>query len=153
MNFNRIFLHSGTKLSWCLSILPQILRENRGIVSVRPYAKVLDELYRLEAMSADLLSDDNEPVRKKGKYLRQRLSGTDRLDPRESKWYKKYILDPSGNARDPTHQTGIEFRRRFRVPWSVFNDMCVEASQHPHFADHHPGKMNAIGEECHPIVR
>jgi len=132
INRQKVILRSGSGFASCLNLLQnnkhnyyqiigQILRENRGIVPTRPYAKLLDELFRLEALSADLLSDDNEPVRKRGKFQRRQTSEKERSDPRETKWYKKYVLDSSGNARDPTSHTGIEFRRRFRVPWSVFN--------------------------------
>ena len=124
----------------------QSLDSNRVFIPVR--AKLLDDLFRFEAWAdSDEDGDENGQPGQAHRPRKFRLYTPmhERVDPRKQKWYIRYVLDAAQHARDPNHQVGIEFRRRFRVPWSVFNDMCHEARTHPHFDGHQPGQRDALG--------
>ena len=45
---------------------------------------------------------------------------------RQSTWYKEYVLNVSGKSFTTDSRKAIKFRRRFRLPFSSFNDLMAD---------------------------
>ena len=45
---------------------------------------------------------------------------------RQSTWYKEYVLNVSGKLFTTDSRKAIKFRRRFRLPFSSFNDLMAD---------------------------
>jgi len=62
----------------------------------------------------------------------------DRKDPADSQWYRDYVgLAQDHPCRDPESKQGRAFRRRFRVPFAIFEVMITDSA--PWFPEHSPG--------------
>lgn len=61
-----------------------------------------------------------------------------RKDPKDSQWYRDYVdLAQDHPCRDPESKQGRAFRRRFRVPYAIFEVMAADCA--PWFPEHSAG--------------
>jgi hypothetical protein len=64
----------------------------------------------------------------------------ERADYFQSTWWKYCTESAAEIFGDPTSVQGKKFRRRFRVPWTVFWEIYQEALHMNWFPQHNPGK-------------
>ncbi len=91
------------------------------------------------------------PLPVKGKLKRAKQLRL--INPTETLWYQLYVHGPAaGLVRDESSAHGKTFRRRFRVPWTIFDMARREAIKYNWFPSHNPGATDITGRPCVPMV-
>lgn len=125
------------------------LRRNRPFVATQAYTAPIQQnkrqrrnaarrAARLAALTAGVAAElDGQHFVENSTRPRHQYP---REDPQASSWWK-YCADDADKAsfNDPQHRDGKLFRRRFRVPWSVFQEIWHEARDNDWFPQHMPG--------------
>ena len=81
-----------------------------------------------------------EKSRKRGKYKKRRLK-----DPERSVW-AEFLKNPE--VQDPSTREGKLFRRRFRVPYPLFEKIVAELEELPDFRD----RTDALDRASAPLT-
>jgi hypothetical protein len=98
---------------------------------------------RLYDARARLRAAEVEPQQRE----KRRRVPNPRGEPRDTAWWRMYV--DSATVRDPEHADHSLFRRRFRVPYSLYETLLAHARSKAWFPD--AGHTDAFGRSAYPL--
>ncbi|KAG7347508.1 DDE superfamily endonuclease [Nitzschia inconspicua] len=73
------------------------------------------------------------------------------LPPTMSMWYNLYCRHDADDETVYLSKFHTKFRRRFRMPFDSYKDLCIMAAGSPLFERWRPGHKDAVGKESAPL--